>query len=118
MVDFDVTVEIDWLAKQKDSVNCWDTKVVFDLDKEIGLERQDYIFINYPTGHLEANDVERSTVLPNIYGRCREGSLTIRPSPYSQRVHRCFFPITYTDCCFRIERLSFSKSTCNFNNIN
>jgi hypothetical protein len=41
MVDFDVIVEINWLAKQKDSVNCWGTKVVFDLDKEIGLERQE-----------------------------------------------------------------------------
>jgi hypothetical protein len=84
MVDFDVIVEINWLAKQKDSVNCWGTKVVFDLDKEIGLERQDYIFINYATGHLEANDMERITVLSSICGGCREGSFTIRPSPYSQ----------------------------------
>jgi hypothetical protein len=60
--------------------------------------------------------MERSTVLYSICGGCREGSFTIRPSPYSQWVHRCFFPMTYTDC-LRI-RLSFTKSTCNFNNIN
>jgi len=34
MVDFDVIMEINWLAKQKDSVNCWGTKVMFDLDKK------------------------------------------------------------------------------------
>jgi hypothetical protein len=57
-------------------------------------------------------------MLLSIYSGCREGSLTIKPSFYSQQVHWCFFPITYMDCCYRTERLSFSKSTCNFNNIN
>jgi hypothetical protein len=37
MVDFEVILEMDWLAKHRASVNCWGKKIIFNLDKEIGL---------------------------------------------------------------------------------
>jgi len=37
MVDFDVILGIDWLAKHRASVNCWGKKIMFDLDEEVGL---------------------------------------------------------------------------------
>jgi len=37
MVDFDVILGMDWLAKHRASVNCWGKKIMFDLDEEVGL---------------------------------------------------------------------------------
>lgn len=37
MVDFDVILGMDWLAKHRASVNCWGKKIIFDLDEEVGL---------------------------------------------------------------------------------
>ena len=37
MVDFEVILEMDWLAKHRASVNCWGKKIMFNLDEEIGL---------------------------------------------------------------------------------
>jgi len=37
MVDFDVILGMDWLAKHRASVNCWGKKIMFNLDEEVGL---------------------------------------------------------------------------------
>jgi hypothetical protein len=37
MVDFDVILGMDWLAKHRASVNCWGKKIMFDLDEEVEL---------------------------------------------------------------------------------
>jgi hypothetical protein len=37
MVDFDVILGMDWLAKHRALVNCWGKKIIFDLDEEVGL---------------------------------------------------------------------------------
>jgi hypothetical protein len=37
MVDFDVILGMDWLAKHRASVNYWGKKIMFDLDEEVGL---------------------------------------------------------------------------------
>jgi len=37
MVDFDMILGMDWLAKHRASVNCWGKKIMFDLDEEVGL---------------------------------------------------------------------------------
>ena len=37
MIDFDVILRMDWLAKHRASVSCWGKKVVFDLDEEVRL---------------------------------------------------------------------------------
>jgi len=37
MIDFDVILRMDWLAKHRALVNCWGKKIMFDLDEEVGL---------------------------------------------------------------------------------
>jgi hypothetical protein len=37
MVDFDVILGMDWLAKHRASVNYWGKKIIFDLDEEVRL---------------------------------------------------------------------------------
>jgi hypothetical protein len=37
MVDFDVILGMDWLAKHRALVNYWGKKIMFDLDEEVGL---------------------------------------------------------------------------------
>jgi len=44
MVDFDVILGMDWLAKHRASVNYWGKKIMFDLDEEVWLVFKDIRF--------------------------------------------------------------------------